>query len=440
VDPRILQELGAGVGPVVLVAGTNGKTTTTRLVARIVEQASGRRPVSNRSGANLSRGIVTALLADRPAGTGPVPAVFEVDELALPHVARALRPDVVVLLNLVRDQLDRYGEVDAVERRWVQALGSLDSRPTLVVCADDPRLEAIAGRLPLPVRRFGLDGHRRRADANRSTPSGLVTGAGIAAPCPACGSPTDVDDASASGGAWHCRSCGRERSPMDLGVRIAGDDGRWLCLDFAPEDADAAPTGRRLDDLGTAWIRLAGTAGAHDAAAAVLAAIALGVEPDQAVRAVDGATPAFGRLEELSVRGRDVILSLAKNPASAAHAAEAAATRKPDRLVIGLGDRPADGRDVSWIWDARIDSLARLAPLTLTGARADDLALRFKYGASTDPGTERPVVERQIDHALADALERVRPGGTLMVLGTYTILLGIRRVLERQGQASPMPR
>ncbi len=135
------------------------------------------------------------------------------------------------------------------------------------------------------------------------------------------------------------------------------------------------------------------------------------------------------------------MLSLAKNPSSAAHAAVAAGLLKPDRLLIGLGDRPADGRDVSWIWDAGLDSLARLAPLTLTGGRADDLALRFKYAdQATGSDLPRPIVDFGIEHAFRESLRLVRPGGTLMVLGTYTTLLDMRRFLERRGLAGAMPR
>ena len=442
-DPRIMAELRDRVGPIAIVVGTNGKTTTTRLLARILDDAIGRPSVSNRSGANLSQGIVTALLAAGPSPGARPAAVFEVDELALPEVASQLRPDVVVILNLVRDQLDRYGEIDVVERRWVEALDRGPARPTLVVCGDDPRLESIAGRLRLPVWRFGIDG-APAAGPTAVTLDRRWLGTGLSAPCPRCAAATDVDDSSTSGGAWRCRTCGLARSPLDLGVRLHDIEDRWLRLGFElrmRRDSErlAVPPGSGRD-LGTARVRLTGTAGAYDAAAAVMGAITLGLDPEQVVRAIDGATPAFGRLEELSVDGREVILSLAKNPASAAQAAEAAAVRQPDRLLIGLGDRPADGRDVSWIWDARIDALARLAPLTLTGERAHDLALRFKYGeAGAAPRFERPTVEPELERAFADAIGRVRPGGTLMVLGTYTTLLGIRRMLERRGEVAAMP-
>jgi len=444
IDPGILAELGSRHRPVVLVIGTNGKTTTTRLLTTILERASGRRPVSNRSGANLSQGIVTALI-DAPGGSAePRPAVLEVDELAFPHVAAALRPDVVVILNLVRDQLDRYGEVDSVERRWIETLKTAPSAATVVACADDPRLESVVSESGPVVRWFGLGADPRVpspfGDAAEQAPSP----AAAMVPCPRCGGPTDVDDVSASGGAWRCATCGHQRPAPELAVRITGDDGRWLRLAFELEPGDASASagqdGEHDHELGTTHVRLSGTAGAHDAAAAALAAIALGLDPRLVIESMGGATPAFGRLEEVRVGGRTIVLSLAKNPSSVAHAAEAAAARRPDWVLVGLGDRAADGRDVSWIWDARLDSLLRVAPLTLTGRRADDLALRFKYADVTEPPSRRPIVDGSIERALLDSLGHVRPGGTLMVLATYTTLLGIRRVLERRGFAPAMPR
>ena len=170
------------------------------------------------------------------------------------------------------------------------------------------------------------------------------------------------------------------------------------------------------------------------AAAAILAARAFGIRWDDAISALDGATPAFGRMEEIAVGDRSVILTLAKNPASMVQAVNAAAVRHPDALVIALGDRPADGRDVSWIWDTELDRLP-VCPLTLTGSRADDLALRFKYGAEDEVrGQEgRPmIVDPTLERAVDGALDRVGKGGTLMILATYTTLLEARNVLRQR--------
>jgi lipid II isoglutaminyl synthase (glutamine-hydrolysing) len=437
VDPQILPVLGEQFSPIVAVLGGNGKTTTTRLTATVVERATGFRPASNRSGANLVQGIVTALLSARrePDRT---PAVLEVDELAFSQVVTDLRPDVVILLNLIRDQLDRYGEIDAIADRWVRDLARLPAETRLVICADDPRLESIARRVDRPVLRFGLAAAAGGPGRSEGFDRELPPGGPDPAPCPACGERL-AGKSSAGRGAWRCEACGLERSPLDLAVRIAEiDPSGWLVLGF---DGPAMGLVGEAEAGARARVRLTGSGGAHDGAAAVLAAIALGIAPRIAVRALDGATPAFGRLEEMAVGDRRIVLTLAKNPASVAQAARAVEIRHPDGLLIGLADRPADGRDVSWIWDAALDRLPWLAPTTLTGERADDLALRFKYATGGGSGGDDGViVDREIEHALDASLARVRPGGTLMVLGTYTALLGIRKVLQRRGLATAMPR
>jgi UDP-N-acetylmuramyl tripeptide synthase len=339
---------------------------------------------------------------------------------------------VVVLLNLVRDQLDRYGEIDAISERWIEDLRALPPDAQIVVCGDDPRVEAIARSSGRPVRRFGLvrpvdRPHARQAehDVVQDPP-----------PCPRCGARLDgiVPGSNAS---WHCAACGLDPSPLDLAVGIDHvDPAGWLYLAFS---GPALRSGTA--SVPPVRVRLTGSAAAYDAAAAALAAMAVGIDPLVAIRSLDGATPAFGRLEEMAVADRRVVLTLAKNPASLAQAATAVEVRRPDGLLIALGDRPADGRDVSWIWDATLDRLPAFAPTTLAGDRADDLALRLKYGVDspTDP-KQAPLVERRLERALDMSLDRIRPGGTLMVLATYTPLLGIRKVLERRGLASTMPR
>jgi UDP-N-acetylmuramyl tripeptide synthase len=432
IDPSILAALGGSISPVVLVVGTNGKTTTTRLTARILATTLGCRPISNPSGANLAQGIVTALVAGRHPRI-PSPAVFEVDEWAFSRVSRALHPDVVVILNVVRDQLDRFGEIDAVADRWRRDLAWLDARARLVVCADDPRVEAIACATKRPIWRFGLScGQAAGSPIPAPDPP---WSAADSAPCPRCEAPMNAG----VGGDWRCLECGLARSPLDLGVRVVGlDAGGGIRLAF---DGPLAATASG-DPLPTVRVGLDGAAGAYDTAAAVLTAICLGADAETAARAVNGATPAFGRLEELRLEDRGVVLTLAKNPVSAAQAAEAVATRRPDHLLIGLGDRPADGRDVSWIWDAPLDALPAIAPTTLTGSRADDLALRFKYGRDVGgrENGEEPRVEADLERALDGSLGRLPPNGTLMVLGTYTTLLGIRKILERRGLAPAFPR
>jgi UDP-N-acetylmuramyl tripeptide synthase len=450
VDPTILAGLAADLGRVILVVGTNGKTTTARLTARIVGAVDGQPPIANRSGANLRQGLTSTLVAEAALRGGlRTPgrtAVFEVDELALPAVLAAVRPAALVITNLFRDQLDRYGEVDMVIDRWRTALSRLPASTVIVACADDPRVDRLAADSGLPTIRFGL-GH----ESQWSSPGQSL----FEQAAPAVGDPARARAAVADpvvADPVDCPTCGR---PLVFTWRSIGHLGDWACPldhvrraepDLTVQPGDGAIGPDRLRFRGAfgeaeATVHLGGASGAYDAAAAIGAAMAVGVQPAVAIRAIDGATPAFGRLEEMSIGPRRIVLALAKNPASLTESAQVAAARHPDGILLGLSDEPADGRDVSWIWDVDFERLRGIPAIGLTGTRADDLALRLKYARlPAAPAWPIVAVEPLVDRALDAMLSKIRPGGTLVVLATYTALLGIRRTLERRGVVSAIPR
>jgi UDP-N-acetylmuramyl tripeptide synthase len=455
VDPTILASLAADLGRVILVVGTNGKTTTARLTARIVGAVDGQPPIANRSGANLRQGLTSALVAEAALRGGlRTPgrtAVFEVDELALPAVLEAVRPAALVITNLFRDQLDRYGEVDTVIDRWRTALSRLPASTVVVACADDPRVDRLAADSGLPTIRFGLGHESQGSSLGQSLfDQAAATAAAATAADPAVADPAMVDPVVAD--PVDCPTCGR---PLVFTWRSIGHLGDWACPldhvrraepDVTVQLGDAADGPDRLRFRGAfgeaeATVHLGGASGAYDAAAAIGAAMAVGVQPAAAIRAIDGATPAFGRLEEMSIGPRRIVLALAKNPASLTESAQVAAARQPDGILLGLSDEPADGRDVSWIWDVDFERLRGIPAIGLTGTRADDLALRLKY-ARSPAAAAWPIVavEPLVDRALDAMLSKIRPGGTLVVLATYTSLLGIRRTLERRGVVSAIPR
>jgi UDP-N-acetylmuramyl tripeptide synthase len=433
IDPTILADLAADLGPVVIVVGTNGKTTTARLTTRILGAVRGRTPIANRSGANLRQGLTSTLIA--AAGRNGalrhpgVAAVFEIDELALPSVIATLSPAALVLTNLFRDQLDRYGEVDAVIERWSVAFRDLPKSTVIVACADDARIDQLAIDSGLPTIRFGLAGDPN-ASAERAS-NAAAWGVGDPVACPVCGGALVFGWRSIGHlGDWACPDGHVRRTEPDVRVEVERADGAASDLRFGGTFGEADAT-----------VRLAGASGAYDAAAAVGAAMALGVDPRAAIRALDGATPAFGRLEELLVDGRRVVLALAKNPASLTESAQVAVSSHPDGVLLGLSDEPADGRDVSWIWDVDFERLRGIPAIGVTGTRADDLALRFKYADDLTAGSWPIVaIEPLVDRALDRMLATIPPGGTLAVLATYTSLLGIRRTLQRRGVVTAIPR
>jgi UDP-N-acetylmuramyl tripeptide synthase len=402
----LAQRLPAGS---VLVSATNGKTTTAAMVAELVRPRL--RVAHNRSGANLVSGVASALLEAGDAELG----LFEVDEAALPEVARRVGPKALLLGNLFRDQLDRYGELELVAARWRRAVAALP-QARLVVNGDDPQvgdLTSAAGR-----RVFGVDDpHVARPTLQHAADSKY---------CLRCGTPY-VYAAAYVGhlGDYRCPSCGHARPALDVAAReveLRGLDGAAFTL--------AAPEGTVRVELA-----LPGLYNVYNALGAASLALELGVSLEEVREGLGRFSAAFGRFERIAVGDRRLLMLLIKNPAGANEAirtlVEGAA---PQVAVIALNDAIADGRDVSWIWDVDFEPLlAGLDRLVATGSRAAELALRFAYG-----GLDRERIE--VVPSLGDALDRglalTPAGGELVVLPTYTAMLALRRVVAARGHVT----
>lgn len=417
IDPAALGSLSRSLEHgAVCVSGTNGKTTTSRMLSDIV-RAAGWIPVHNRSGSNLDRGIVAALLADsswtgRPRGNV---GVIEADEASLPRVLERLAPRVLVITNLFRDQLDRLFEIDALARRIGAAIARLPETTTLVLNADDPLVTGLADGHRGPVMYFGVDDPA----CGGSVPQSISD----ATACRRCRAPLTYRRVIlAHIGDWSCSSCGFSRPPRDLAASA-------VRLTSGSSVLDVAGAGPAIDPV---TVPLPGLYNAYNALAALAAARTLGIGLPTATRALAGFRPAFGRLELISARGRTLRLLLVKNPAgfNAAIGALLETGGRP-RLVAALNDRDADGRDVSWIWDADFESLApRVEHAVVTGLRSRDLALRLKYAGVEQ---ERFEVVDGWHGALGRALDAAAEGDEIVVLATYTAMLGLRGALADLG-------
>ena len=475
-DRRALGRLGAGLGGgAVYISATNGKTTTARLLSACL-RADGRNVTTNTAGANLASGVTTALLArerrrrvadraerrrrwlgggsDERTGCGGI-GVFEVDEAALGAVCGALGPRAVVLMNLFRDQLDRYGELEAIAARWGELVrgSGLGPATTLILNADDPAL-AHLGNLPnaeptfQPLRPVGAPEAVGTGTIRAPMPTGSGGEAagvilfGIDDPavgrpglphaadtvrCGNCGGPL-IHDLVTVGhlGHWRCPSCGLRRPQPHIGVRRVRLDGLdRLELNIAgvygPDSAD-------LDVVAG----LGGLHNAYNVGAAVAAALALGVPAGTVREGIAGVQAAFGRAERVSLDGRTLRLLLAKNPTGTNENIRCLlAEPAPLNLLVVLNDRTADGRDPSWIWDVDYEPLFdRIGSLTLAGDRCWELALRFSYGG-LDPA--RLQVRESLPDALDSAVAETPAGGVLFALPTYTALLDLRAELVRRG-------
>jgi UDP-N-acetylmuramyl tripeptide synthase len=412
-DPEALgalaQRLPLGLA---LVSATNGKTTTTAIVAEIL---GGRvRLAHNHAGANLVSGVASALLAARGAELG----LFEVDEGAFPDVARRVHPHAVCLGNLFRDQLDRYGELELVAEGWRTALAELDPAAAAVVNADDPLVADIA-RGRANVLRFGLD--------DPSAARERLPHAADSKYCRSCGCPYTYRAAYVGHlGDYACAGCGDERPSLDVAARsivLSGLEGAAFDL--------VTPQGTRRVSLA-----LPGLYNVYNALAAASLALVLGASLDEVEAGLGHFQAAFGRFERIAAGDKTVLLLLIKNPAGANEVVRTlAAAGGPRIAVLALNDNIADGRDVSWIWDVDFEPLGvGLERLVVTGGRAHELALRFKYGGVP---SDRIEVVPELEHALDRGLELTPPGGELAVLPTYTAMLAMRRVAAERGLVRP---
>jgi lipid II isoglutaminyl synthase (glutamine-hydrolysing) len=416
-EPEAIAKLGVGLaGGSTVISATNGKTTTAGMIAAILA-AEGRPPVHNRAGSNMTWGVATALLEQRGAE-----GLFEVDEAWLPRVAQQLQPRLIVLGNLFRDQLDRYGEMEALAEEWAKAVAAAPAGTGLALNADDP-LIADLGRDPDTERPrdgvlyFGIEDH------SQALPE--LQHAFDAKHCRRCGHPYAYEVAFVGHlGHYSCPNCGAQRPRPDVAatrIELRGMEGSAATV--------RVPGGEIEVEL-----PLPGLYNVYNALAAIAAAIKLGVEPRRVAAALRDMRAAFGRVETIPIGDKRLSILLIKNPAGAN---EVLRTLKLEAeggeidLWVALNDRIADGRDVSWVWDADFEVLTdAVRRVTCAGTRAPEMALRLKYAGWPEA---RIAVEPDITASLDSAVAAAE--GRLFALPTYTALLELRKLLADRGLA-----
>ena len=418
--PDALEDLGGRlVNGSTIVSATNGKTTTAGMIAAEL-RAAGRTVVHNRAGSNMSWGVATALLEGRGEE-----GLFEVDEAWLPKVAAALHPRVLVLGNLFRDQLDRYGELERLADAWAELVAGMSGEAAFVLCADDP-LVADLGRDRALARRpgvtyFGID------DPSQALPA--LQHAHDAKHCRRCGAPYAYERAFVGHlGHYTCPNCGADRPTPDVAatrIELKGMTGSRVVVRTPDGEVDIT-------------LPLPGLYNVYNALAALTAALRLGIPLDLARQALESVEAAFGRVETIEVSGKPVSILLIKNPAGTNEVLRTLLLEAGRNggaggldLWLALNDRIADGRDVSWVWDADFELLGgHVRRATCTGTRAAELAVRLKY-AGIPP--EAIVIEAGIERSLDRAVESAQ--GRLFALPTYTALLELRKRLADRGLA-----
>ena len=420
VDPKVLTELARRLARgSAAITGTNGKTTTTRMVGKILQSA-GLRAVNNSTGANLVTGVTAALVSDSSLSGRPRSEVglFEVDEASVPKVAAEAELGTLAVLNLFRDQLDRYGELAYTGKVIASAFPDLPTGARVVLNADDPLVASLGRSAENPVY-FGVD--------EPALDTGTLQHIADSKDCPVCGTAL-LYGAVYFGhvGTYRCPNCSFGRpEPAYRATRVRMDGPRGT--DFLL----STPSG----GVGVR-VNLPGLYNVYNALAATAVAGEMGARPPEIARGLKEFGGAFGRVERVQARDKEAFLLLIKNPVGFNEILRTFVAGQSDsakNVLIAINDNDADGRDVSWLWDVDFEMLAGTrARFDVTGIRAHDMAVRLKY-AELPVGSVIP--DRK--EALRAALDATPAGETLCVLPTYTAMLELRRVLSDLGYTHP---
>src|SRR3712207_6666180 len=426
VDPRALTQLSRRLRlGSAAVTGTNGKTTTTRMISKILQTA-GISVVNNSTGANLVTGVTAALISDSGLSGRPASemGLFEVDEASVPKVAAEAELRILAVLNLFRDQLDRYGELAYTGKVIASAFSALPENGAVVLNADDP-LVASLGRSAGEAVYYGVD--------EPALDTGRLQHIADSKDCPLCGTPLAYDTVYMGHvGVYDCQNCSFGRPELTYKasrVRLDGARGADFLLQTPVGETEVR-------------INLPGLYNVYNALAAATVAAEAGVGLEHVSRGLREFGGAFGRVERVRAGDREAFLLLIKNPVGFNEILRTFVTGGDARhVLIAINDNHADGRDVSWLWDVDFEMLADaraegrtngMERFMVSGLRAEDMAVRLKY-ADLPVGSVIPDREQ----AIKDALDATPSGETLYVLPTYTAMLEIRKTLSEMGYTHP---
>lgn len=388
IRPSIAKAMASSLeNGVILVAGTNGKTTTSLMLKTVLESV-GEIAVHNATGANLLNGVVSSFIheADWLGRVTADVGIFEVDENSLPVVLRYIFPKRIVILNLFRDQLDRYGEVDVIVEKWEKALSKLPKDTQVILNSDDPGVAALGSSVPGKVTYFGVNDPAEYLKVPEHATDSTF--------CPKCGARLTYDGVYYSHiGIWRCIKCKNTRPKPDV--------------------SDWQST-------------LPGLYSRYNVLAAVAVSQSMGIPSGKIKSALSHFMPAFGRQERLTISGKHVMLLLSKNPAGFNASLRTVIEQKASYFFLALNDRIPDGRDVSWIWDVDFETIPKTATVFASGDRTYDMAVRLKYAGIDKTHMH---VTPDMDTAVHTALSTMPKGQTLYVLPTYSAMLDIRNIL-----------
>ncbi|MCL5677118.1 MAG: Mur ligase family protein [Firmicutes bacterium] len=422
IDPRLLTRLSRQTGGGnLMISGTNGKTTTAKMISEIAS-ASGLRLTHNRAGANLITGLTTAFLQSATAG-GRISTdlgLLEVDEATVPRAAEEVGPKAMVVTNFFRDQLDRYGELEHTVRFIRRGLERMRPESVAVLNADDPLVANLGRTTPTRTLYYGID--------VPGFGSHEVDHTAEAKHCVVCGEPYQYEVYYyAHLGKFRCPNCGNARPEPQVvltGLTSEGSRGSRLTLRTPQGEFEA-------------HISIPGLYNVYNALAATAAASALGISLANIKAGLESFSSHFGRMEMIPLGDKEIFLALVKNPVGFNEVIRTInETPEQKTLLIPINDNYADGTDISWLWDVDFEMLVagqeHVKTVIASGQRAEDMALRLKY-AGIDVSRIR--TEGDLRQALQVGLGSIGPGEILYILPTYTAMLEMREILQKMGYA-----
>lgn len=407
IDKNILSKISKGY-KVILVTGTNGKTTTTSMIYNIIKE-SGHPVITNNTGANLFPGIVTTFVDSFKFGSKVKDnyAVIEVDEANLKYITEYITPEVITVTNLFRDQLDRYGEVYTTLNKILEGIYNVPET-TLVLNGD----ESLLGKLDLknPVHFYGFD---KAVNDNKTIEINAD-----AKFCKFCKTPYEYNFVTYNHlGDFYCPNCGYKRSDLMYAV-----------TDIIDINADKSTV--KFNDLEVS-INQSGTYNIYNGLCAYSIAKELAIADSAIKKSLENQSSSFGRQETINIEGKDVKIFLVKNPAGYNQSLDTICLNKEKfAAAFLLNDNYADGQDVSWIWDVDFEKLTEtnIDEVYISGLRAYDMAVRLKT-AGLNPN--KFVIEEQYE-ALTEAIKNGRCD-KLYILATYTAMINYRKYLHSKG-------
>ncbi len=419
IDPNVLKSVvGASKAKKIVITGSNGKTTTARMTAAIAD-ANGRRVSQNRTGSNLIQGITSVAVnfADLFGRLDSDVLLFEIDEATIPLAVPEIQPDVVVITNIFRDQLDRYGELYAVARALNTMLENLPETSTILLNGNDPQVASFGQNAKAKRLFFGLE----TMEVGTPVPE---QSADIIR-CIQCNEDLDYKVAYMSHlGIYSCPNCGYTLPKLDIAVtsvKLASDGEGPTHIQMR------TPQGEMELD-----IPLPGLHNVYNTAVAVGAALAAGFSKEKVQAGLSGLKTAFGRLEKIQAGDKTIYLSFVKNPTSfnlmlrliAQHAGE-------KHLLLAASNTVVDGEDFAWLWDVEVEEIAdTIVDVVCSGNKAEEIAMRLKYA---EVPTDRVTIVHDREAALDTALKNVPSGGTLYIMCGYTPTHELRRVMQKRG-------